>query len=301
MPTDQLLPPGLAAGKVQARIGLISDTHMPQRCRQIPPAVFDLFWQADLILHAGDIGELWVLDQLGALAPVVAVHGNDDSEDAQRELPYQQVVCVAGVRILLWHSHYPDWDEEMASRKADAISPARLLARARRASAPLVVFGHWHIPLCYEQDGIMVINPGALASGNEFTRQVCQTVALLLIDHQAHPHVVHIDLAAPDRPFPATVDWKAGFAANLDRYNAPIVTPELSLALAYLRPRLRREEIFDLRDTFVELAYPAWDGNKPEMTLEEVERALDSADIAPSLKKRVSTLLAEWRNDARQQ
>jgi putative phosphoesterase len=130
MPFDSLLPPGLDADQVATRIGLISDTHMPQRRRVLPPAVFDLFNGADLILHAGDVGELWVLDQLSEIAPVIAVHGNDDTADAQRELPYQQVVAVGGLRILLWHSHYPDWDEEMASRKANNVKPERTIARA---------------------------------------------------------------------------------------------------------------------------------------------------------------------------
>jgi putative phosphoesterase len=65
-------PPGEA---IVARIGLISDTHMPQRCAALPDAVFDALKGVDLILHAGDVGELWVLDHLSTIAPVVAVHG----------------------------------------------------------------------------------------------------------------------------------------------------------------------------------------------------------------------------------
>src|SRR5687768_11958359 len=86
-----LLPTELAAERVAARFGLISDTHMPERCPVLPTALNDVFRGVDLILHAGDLGELSVLDRLGAIAPVVAVHGNDDTAEAQRELPYQQV------------------------------------------------------------------------------------------------------------------------------------------------------------------------------------------------------------------
>src|SRR5262245_50582690 len=102
---DRFLPPELPAERVAARIGLISDTHMPERCVALPPSLFDVLQGVDLLLHAGDVGELWVLDRLAALAPVVAVHGNDDTEAAQRELPYQQVIAVAGRRIELTHSH----------------------------------------------------------------------------------------------------------------------------------------------------------------------------------------------------
>ena len=62
------------------RIGLISDTHMPERWPRLPSCIFSLFDGVDLILHAGDVGELWVLDELSLIAPVIAVHGNDDTE-----------------------------------------------------------------------------------------------------------------------------------------------------------------------------------------------------------------------------
>jgi len=80
------LPPTLSAERVVACFGLISDTHMPKRWRELPPAVFDLLQGVDLVLHAGDVGELWVLDQLSTIAPTLAVHGNDVTEEAQREL-----------------------------------------------------------------------------------------------------------------------------------------------------------------------------------------------------------------------
>src|SRR5438094_1902815 len=81
-----------------ASIGLLSDTHLPDRLEALPPALFDVFAGVHLILHAGDVGELRVLDELSALAPVVAVHGNDDTAEAQRELPYPHAVAVAGWR-----------------------------------------------------------------------------------------------------------------------------------------------------------------------------------------------------------
>ena len=59
---NSLLPPEeLPVERVVARIGLISDTHMPQRCAAFPAAVFDVLVGVDLILHAGDVGERWVV------------------------------------------------------------------------------------------------------------------------------------------------------------------------------------------------------------------------------------------------
>jgi putative phosphoesterase len=295
MSFDHLLPPGLDAGQVATRIGLLSDTHMPQRRRVLPPALFDLFDGADLLLHAGDVGELWVLDQLSAIAPVIAVHGNDDTADAQRELPYQQVVMVDGLRILLWHSHYPDWDEEMASRKANNVIPQRTVERAQRCGARLAVFGHWHIPLIYETHGVVAVNPGALASGNVFTRQVVQTVALLFVDSEARPRLVHVALDAPDRPYVAAVDWEAGFAAALAKTSASIVTPELAAAAAFLRPHLTLEELMLVGEPIAALAHPIWAGEQATITLAQVESAVQAAQLPASLKQRFADLLAEWR------
>src|SRR5579859_1446384 len=129
------LPPDLADEPVKACLGLISDTHMPVRCAELPPALSELFRDVDLILHAGDVGELWVLDQLSQIAPVIAVYGNDETVDAQRELPYQQLISVGGQRIVLCHSHYPDRALEFAMRKDDSWQPKldRLHDFGRRA------------------------------------------------------------------------------------------------------------------------------------------------------------------------
>jgi hypothetical protein len=84
-------------------VGLISDTHAPDRCKELPKAIFEALAGVDLILHAGDIGELWVLDQLSAIASVNAVHGNDETDEATAALPYWQTVVVAGHRLVITH------------------------------------------------------------------------------------------------------------------------------------------------------------------------------------------------------
>lgn len=149
MPAVRLLDRRPPSERVIARLGLIADTHLPDRLATLPAAVFDVFAGVDLILHAGDVGELRVLDTLSAIAPVVAVHGNDDTDEAQRELPYQQLVSIGGVRLLLTHAHYPDRAEELAARRDDRWAPKleRRAAMGRRAGAAIVVFGHTHVPL----------------------------------------------------------------------------------------------------------------------------------------------------------
>src|SRR5579859_7276030 len=222
------LPLDIPVSAVQACLGLISDTHMPQRCDALPGVLNDLFCGVDLILHAGDVGELWVLDQLSAIAPVVAVHGNDETADAQRELPYQQVIVSGGQRIVLCHTHRPDRAAEMESRKDDAWQPKLeyWLDFARRAEASALVFGHTHIPMTYRQDGMLLVNPGAIASGSAVSRQLRRTVALLFTLRDCPSVVVHVDLRT-GQPHTTTVDWSAGFRAALGQYSDSILYPAL--------------------------------------------------------------------------
>ncbi len=104
---------------------------------------------ADLIVHAGDVVALFVLEQLDSLGPpVAAVHGNVDSEEVRSLLPDTRLVEAAGARIGVIH---------------DA-GPARgRLARLRRLfpDADAVVFGHSHIPFHEEGDGFQIFNPGS--------------------------------------------------------------------------------------------------------------------------------------------
>lgn len=274
-------------------IGLISDTHMPDRLAALPATIIPALRGVDLILHAGDVGELWVLDELSQIAPVVAVHGNDDTPAAQRELPYQQIVAVAGTRILLSHAHYPDRTEELASRVDDAWGPklARRAAMARPAGAGLMVFGHTHIPMACPVDGVLLVNPGAVAPPNDTSRQTLRSVARLIVD-AAGVTVQHIDLDAPAEPLDATVDLAAGFAAAHRRVTASILTPELAAALPALRASdesLRSA----LRVALKRAAHRCWSGGLelvgPQDVLDELSMAQDDTIL---LRQALARLVA---------
>jgi putative phosphoesterase len=86
----------------------MSDTQMPKNCLELPATVHAILSGVDLILHTGDVGELWVLDRLSELAPIVAVYGNDDSAEVARVLQYRRVIAWAGQRIVLCHAPFPD-------------------------------------------------------------------------------------------------------------------------------------------------------------------------------------------------
>lgn len=299
MSFDRYLPANIVRGNLAAVVGLISDTHMPLRRRALPENLADVLGGVDFLLHAGDVGELWVLDQLSAIAPVIAVHGNDDTEDAQRELPFQQIITFAGQRILLWHSHFPNWEEEMAFREDDDLyrSLQRSVDQAKRAGANVVVFGHWHIPLVKRMEGVLMVNPGALASGNEFTRMLRNTVALLFVEHDGACHVVHVDLAAPDTAYTPQIDWDAGFVVAMNQFAKSIIAPDLVPAVRFLRAKLSKQELQMIRPLVAEIAHPIWENEGGELTLAAVEDALlNTSALPPELHARVQELWDTWQN-----
>jgi putative phosphoesterase len=270
---------------------------MPERCAALPASIFDVLQGVDLLLHAGDLGELTVLDRLSAIAPVVAVHGNDETQDAQRELPYQQLVSIAGQRILLWHSHYPNPAEDKANRGGPWHRILTHQAEAgQRAGANVVVFGHAHVPMTYEYEGILLVNPGALASGSLFTRQDPQTVALLFIRDDGALFVAHVDLAAPDQVYAPDIDWEARFEEASGRFQLPIVEQDLVEDIRRLGEQTY-SDLEALKKAILALCHPCWAGEKQYMTRAELLSAIErNASIAPTDKEKVVATLSERRS-----
>lgn len=132
------------------RVAVVADTHSqphPNTIRELRAR------RPDAILHAGDIGDLHVLDDLAAVAPVFAVRGNIDTR--AHALPDVLLLDVEGgarnQRILLLHIgvYGPKLRGEVAR-----------LARAEGAS--LVVCGHSHVPFIGRDRDLTVFNPGSV-------------------------------------------------------------------------------------------------------------------------------------------
>jgi len=130
------------------KVGIISDTHVPGAAVSLPPKVFDIFTGVDLILHAGDIVESSVLDELAAIAPVEAVAGNMDGLELQVRLPAKKVLTLGGFSIGLTHGKYRiDIQKEMVRKDFGKVD--------------LIVYGHSHMPFWGEIDGVWFLNPGS--------------------------------------------------------------------------------------------------------------------------------------------
>ncbi|MES2176805.1 MAG: metallophosphoesterase family protein [Gemmatimonadota bacterium] len=122
-------------------VGLISDTHGLVR-----PSVHTALAGVGLILHAGDVGEDVILDELELIAPVFAVFGNTDVPGNPR-LAASIERTIGGVTVHVSHGH-----------EVGSPTPARLL---EHYAADVIVYGHTHRQLIAQAEGRLVINPGA--------------------------------------------------------------------------------------------------------------------------------------------
>jgi putative phosphoesterase len=152
-------------------IGLISDTHGLLR-----PQVHQALAGVELILHAGDVGGDVILDELGLIAPVLAVYGNTDTPgDPRLRDSIEQV--VGGVSIHVSHGH-----------EVGSPTPARLLARY---AAQVLVYGHTHRQLVTQAGGRLVVNPGA-AGARRFKLEP-SVARLTIVDGRAEVELVPLD------------------------------------------------------------------------------------------------------------
>jgi putative phosphoesterase len=120
------------------RVGLIADTH-----RLLRPEAVAFLRGSDFIVHAGDVGDVAVLEERANLAPVTVVRGNNDKGAWADSISQRAVLQVDDVRIYVLH--------DLAELDLDPVA----------AGFRVVVFGHSHRPLIETRDGVLYFNPGS--------------------------------------------------------------------------------------------------------------------------------------------
>ncbi len=131
------------------RIGVLSDTHIPRACPNLPVEITEVFREVDLILHAGDFVEVKVLRDLEKLAETCAVYGNMDEPAIRRMLKEKLTIKAGGFTIGLIHGYGPPWNVMKCVENEFAEKP------------DVIVFGHSHAPVNETRGGILFFNPGS--------------------------------------------------------------------------------------------------------------------------------------------
>jgi putative phosphoesterase len=139
-------PPTLTVTKT---VGLISDTHVPKKAHCLPKKVFEVFDKVDYIIHAGDLVELAVVDELEQIAPVLAVHGNMDGVDVSGALPRLNSMRVFDWKIGVMHD--PDI----------AFGFNRIRELVKENGFNVFVYGHTHVADIKWEGKTLYINPGS--------------------------------------------------------------------------------------------------------------------------------------------
>jgi len=135
---------------VPLRVLFVSDTHVPQRARELPSQVWKAVESADVVFHSGDWVEASLLDEFeNRSRRLIAVYGNNDGPELRRRLPETTSVTLDGVRFAMVHETGPAKGRE---ERCEAEYP----------DADVLVFGHSHIPWdTTAPNGLRLLNPGS--------------------------------------------------------------------------------------------------------------------------------------------
>ncbi|MCL1966104.1 MAG: metallophosphoesterase [Candidatus Bathyarchaeota archaeon] len=148
-------------------IGLISDTHIPSRATALPKEIFTIFQNVDYIIHAGDLVELSVIDELEQIAPVLAVHGNMDTPETKNALPELNSLKILDKKIGVIHNPNIIYGLE------------HMRELAKTNNFDIIVYGHTHNANIKWEEQTLYINPGSPTSPSSLLNK--PSVALLKI------------------------------------------------------------------------------------------------------------------------
>jgi len=135
---------------VPVSLVMTSDTHVPQRSRDLPESLWSAMSEADVVIHAGDWVDVALLDLFEERSRrLVAVHGNNDHGRLRERLPEVARVEIEGLRFAVVH--------ETGGAKGREERCA-----VRFPDTDVLVFGHSHIPWdTTAPGGLRLLNPGS--------------------------------------------------------------------------------------------------------------------------------------------
>jgi hypothetical protein len=149
-------------------IGVISDTHGLLR-----PEALEALRGAMHILHAGDVGDIAILEALRQIAPVTAIRGNIDTRGPTAQLPPTETIELDGRLLYMLHSL------------------ADLDLKPEAAGIAVVLYGHSHKPAIEIRNSVLYLNPGS-AGPRRFKLPI--TVAHLHLDGTPHAEIIRLSI-----------------------------------------------------------------------------------------------------------
>lgn len=140
------------------RIGLIADTHIPDSDQKLPFEIYHIFKGVDLIIHAGDIYSVSVLDDLEKIAPVKSARGDDDWIVDDQRLEDRLLLTIEGRSIRVEHQFAV---LNFYSKGFIGLEDVAEKIKEYPDLPDILIFGHSHKPLTLEMEDTLFINPGS--------------------------------------------------------------------------------------------------------------------------------------------
>ena len=132
------------------KIGVISDTHLSKGNCELPKQLIAEFKTCNLIIHAGDLIDICVLEALSKIAKTEAVCGNMDNHNMKPGLEDKKIFNIEGKKICVMHGYgHPD---NLVGILKDEFFPEK---------PDIIIFGHSHKPKNEYIDGVLFFNPGS--------------------------------------------------------------------------------------------------------------------------------------------
>lgn len=152
------------------KIVVISDTHIPERAKELPARIVEEIKTADAVIHAGDFTSIEFFESLKSISKLLyAVRGNMDGYVVGQRLPQKLFFNLGGKNIALMHG---------------VGAPAgleKLLYNTFKEDKPdIIIFGHSHHALEKWVDNVLMLNPGS-CTDHVFTTK--RSFMVLHIDH----------------------------------------------------------------------------------------------------------------------
>lgn len=132
------------------KIVILSDTHIPVRAKKLPQRLVEECQSADFIIHAGDWQTLDVYYELAAYTKTDGVTGNVDPWEIADRFGKKKIFAFGDLKVGVIHGD--------GSRKT---TEQRAFEAFAEEQVDIIVFGHSHIPVMREVDGITLFNPGS--------------------------------------------------------------------------------------------------------------------------------------------